>query len=113
VSDSETVYRATVRGRFADLTERARQFLVRSRDDHDIFRSAYTPEGTFTFDAGVAFFNLRYELRSTGPDGQALVELEALEEAEHFLSTMGFGHTPLTVSVVDMSAMVSDAERRR
>ena len=65
MSDGEVirVFRVTVRGRFADLTDRARALLVRSQADHDIFLSAYTPEGTFTYDAAIAFFNLRYELR--------------------------------------------------
>ncbi len=103
----------TVRGRFAHLTEAARGYLARTQPDHDIFLSAYTPEGTFTFDSGIAFFNLRYELRVAGPDAAELAELEALDEAEQFLTTMGFGFTALKASVVDMSTLVSDTRRRR
>lgn len=103
--ESSTVFRVTVRGRFADLTDRAQRYLVGCQADHDIFRSAYTPEGTFTFDERILFFNLRYELRESGPDAAALAELEGLEEAARFLETMGFGYTGLRASVVDMSTM--------
>ena len=115
MSDGEAtrVYRVTVRGRFSELTEQSRAFLVRSQADHDIFLSAYTPEGTFTYDAAIAFFNLRYELRESGPDGPALVELEALDEAERFLATMGFGSKNLRASVIDMESMTNDVRRLR
>lgn len=107
------MFRVTVRGRFDGLTEQARRYLTRSQAEHDIFLSAYTPEGTFTYDAAVAFFNLRYELRGSGPDAAELAELEGLDEAERFLDTMGFDHGALAVTVVDMSAMVDDARARR
>ena len=113
MSDAEAirVFRVTVRGRFSGLTEQARAFLARSQPDHDIFLSAYTPEGTFTYDAAIAFFNLRYELRASGPDAAGLVELEALDEAERFLATMGFTSKNLRANVVDMST-VTNAPRR-
>jgi len=107
------VFRVTVRGQFSELTEQSRAFLVRSQADHDIFLSAYTPEGTFTYDAAIAFFNLRYELRSSGPDAAELVELEALDEAERFLATMGFGSKNLRASAIDMETMTNDARRLR
>ena len=84
---------------------------MRSQADHDIFLSAYTPEGTFTYDAAIAFFNLRYELRTSGPDAAELVELEALDEAERFLATMGFTAKNLRANVVDMSTMTNDLRR--
>lgn len=103
----------TVRGRFADLTDQARRYLTRSQADHDIFRSAYTPEGTFTYDTAVAFFNLRYELRGSGPDAARLAELEGIDEAERFLATMGFGYAALKAGVVDMSELVDGARTVR
>lgn len=112
-SDETRVFRVTVRGRFADLTEQARAFLVRSQSDHDILLSAYTPEGTFTYDAAIAFFNLRYELRESGPDAAQLVELAALDEAERFLRTMGITAKGLRADVVDMSTMTNSLRRRR
>ena len=106
--DGETthVFRVTVRGQFSELTEQSRAFLVRSQPDHDIFLSAYTSEGTFTYDAAIAFFNLRYELRASGPDAAELVELEALDEAARFLATMGFASKNLRAKVVDTSALI-------
>lgn len=111
--EATRVFRVTVRGRFADLTDRARRSLISAQAEHDIFRSAYTPEGTFTYDSAIAFFNLRYELRGVGADAEALAELEGIDEAERFLDTMGFGHGALKATVVDMSAMVDGARSRR
>jgi Family of unknown function (DUF6204) len=99
-----TMFRATVRGRFGELSDRARRHLTASVDEHSIFVSAFTPEGTFTYDEQIAFFNLRYELRVDGADAE-LAELLALDEAETFLRTMGFTHRGLKASVTDMSAM--------
>lgn len=112
-SETIRVFRVTVRGRFANLTDQARRYLTAAQAEHDIFLSAYTTEGTFTYDAAVAFFNLRYELRGSGRDALGLAELEGIVEAEQFLDTMGFGHTALRATVVDMSAMVDDARSRR
>ncbi|MGB0113038.1 MAG: DUF6204 family protein [Ilumatobacteraceae bacterium] len=105
------VFRVTVRGRFRDLTDQARRYLVRSQPEHDIFVSAYTPEGTFTYDERIAFFNLRYELRGAGPDAEELAGMEGLDEAERFLQTMGFDHSGLKVGVVDMATMNPDQPR--
>jgi hypothetical protein len=113
MGEATSVFRVTVRGQFAGLSAQSRAFLTRALADHDILRSAYTPEGTFTYDAALAFFNLRYELRASGPDAAALVELEALDEAERFLATMGLGAQRLRADVVDMSAMAADVRRRR
>lgn len=99
----ESVYRVTVRGRFDGLDERTRAYLAREQPEHDIFKSAYTAEGTFTYDSNVRFFNLRYEIRST--EGAERAGATGLREAETFLGTLGFGHTKLKVDVVDTSAM--------
>ena len=108
--DTARVFRVTVRGRFRDLSDAARQYLVRAQPEHDIFVSAYTVEGTFTYDKPVQFFNLRYEVRLidadvAGDDPAAVAATTAELEAEQFLRTMGFGHHPLKVDVVDMAAM--------
>lgn len=49
------MYRVTVRGRFGELTDRARQNLVGAVAEHDIFVSTFTEEGTFTYDERIAF----------------------------------------------------------
>lgn len=109
----ERVHRVTVRGRFRDLDERSRQYLVRAQPEHDVFVSAYTPEGTFTYDERIQFFNLRYEVRTSGPDASTEAAASGEVEAEAFLRTMGFGHGELKVDVVDVSAIWDDVERRR
>ena len=100
---TEIVYRVTVRGRFHNLDERARAQLVRELPEHDIFKSAYSPEGTFTYDEQILFFNLRYEVRTI--DGPEKAGSIGMNEAEMFLRTLGYGHNNLKVNVVDTSAM--------
>ena len=65
---SDRVHRVTVRGRFHQLTDEARRYLVTAQPEHDIFVSAFTAEGTFTYDERIAFFNLRYEIRGADDD---------------------------------------------
>ena len=99
----DRVYRVTVRGRFGDLSEVARQHLVRHVADHDIFKSGYTSEGTFTYDHHIDFFNLRYEIRIAADADEAGERGRA--EAEAFLSTLGFAHRGVKVTVVDVSSV--------
>ena len=96
------VFRVTVRGRFAGLSDETRRYLVRAQPEHDICVSAYTPEGTLTYDERILFFNLRYEIRC---DGDADPAVLGMAEATQFLETMGFGHTGLRAHVVDMAEM--------
>jgi hypothetical protein len=101
----QRVHRVTVRGRFVGLSDEARRYLVRAQPEHDIFVSAFTPEGTFTYDDRIMFFNLRYEVRC-GVDGDP--SAVALAEAELFLRTMGFGHSGLKAVAFDVSAVWDD-----
>jgi len=57
------VYRVVVRGQFSDLDDDLRARLLAEAADHDLFRSAFTAEGTFTYDERLIAFNLRYEIR--------------------------------------------------
>jgi len=98
----ERTYRVTIRGRFANLTDEARRYLVQAQPEHDIFVSAFTVEGTFTYDERISFFNLRYEVKCGIDDGPSAI---ALAEAAQFLRTMGFGHTPLKAEPFDVSAV--------
>lgn len=100
---SERVYRVTVRGRFKDLSEQSRSYLAKAQPEHDIFKSAFTAEGTFTYDDKVQFFNLRYEVRTA--EGSEVAGLIAQKEAELFLKTLGYASHPLKVSITDASAM--------
>ena len=96
------MFRVTVRGRFAGLRDETRRYLARAQPEHDIFVSAYTPDGTFTYDERILFFNLRYEIRCDDDADPAVI---GLAEATQFLDTMGFGHTGLRAHVVDMAEM--------
>lgn len=105
------VYRVTVRGRFDALDDRTRARLLGAVDEHDIFVSAYTPEGTFTYDEKLEFFNLRYEVRLTDEEASESRAAEAGQrEAEAFLKTLGYGFKGLRVKVVDMATMWSSPD---
>ena len=96
----KSVFRVTVRGQFANLSDEARRYLVKAQAEHDLFVSAYTPEGTLSYDERILFFNMRYEVHSeTEEDALTL----ALSEAEQFLNTMNFTHKPLKANAVDVS----------
>ena len=88
----ERVYRVTVRGRFADLDERAQRHLEAEQANHDIFRSAFTAEGTLTYELATGFFNLRYEIRTAA--GEEAAAERARAEAGAFLATLKFNHGP-------------------
>ena len=96
----KSVFRVTVRGQFIDLSDEARKYLVKVQAEHDLFVSAYTPEGTLSYDERILFFNLRYEVHSETEE-DALTQ--ALSEAEQFLNTMNFTHKPLKANAVDVS----------
>ena len=97
------VYRVTVRGKFGSLDEATQAYLTREQPEHDIFKSAYTAEGTFTYDERIQFFNLRYEIRCDG-DSVDAANL-ARQEAEFFLRTLKIPHVITRVSVVDTWTM--------
>jgi len=96
----KSVFRVTFRGQFANLSDKARRYLVNAQAEHDLFVSAYTPEGTFSYDERILFFNMRYEVHA---DSEEKAQASSLLEAESFLQTMGFTHKPLKATVVDVS----------
>lgn len=108
--ESPNVYRVTVRGHFSDLSSEARAYLQKSADEHDIFKSQFTQEGTFTYDKQLVAFNLRYELRAAGPASEQRALDQAVGEAEKFLRTMRIGYKRLRAAAMDMSVM---SERSR
>lgn len=110
-SGSARVYRVTVRGRFTGLTDAARRRLVAAQPEHDLFLSAFTEEGTFSYDDRIQFFNLRYEVRLRGDAPSSDADELALLQAEEFLRTLGIGATGLRAATMDMSAMVERARR--
>lgn len=103
--ESEKVFRVTVRGRFHELSEAADRYLRAHVDEHDFLKSAYTREGTLTYDDRIDFFNLRYELRATGDGAAERVSDDALDEARTFLDVLGYGYRDLKITATDMSEM--------
>jgi hypothetical protein len=103
VSD-ERIMRVTVRGRFGELSERASEYLQANQRDHQVPNSAYTPEGTLTYDSAIDSFSLRYEIRLVSDQPEAAATERGVGEAEHFLRAMGFDHRPLRASVTDAAA---------
>ena len=94
------VFRVTVRGQFTNLSDAARGYLMKAQAEHDLFVSAYTPEGTLSYDERILFFNMRYEVHAESEE-KALAS--SLLEAETFLQTMGFAHKQLKANAVDAS----------
>ena len=101
-----STFRVTIRGRFDGLDERTRAYLIREQPEHDIFRSAYTAEGTFTYDERIQFFNFRYEIRhlDNADEAGAL----GMMQAESFLRTLGYGYKGLKSNVVDTADIWSN-----
>lgn len=94
------VFRVTVRGQFTNLSDEARRYLVKAQAEHDLFVSAYTSEGTLSYDERILFFNMRYEVHA---DSEEKALASSLLEAETFLQTMGFAHKQLKANAVDVS----------
>lgn len=107
------IYRTVVRGHFLGLDDATRAALVADAAQHDYFHSAFTADGTLTYDPQLVAFNLRYEMRfvsddPTDPDDtvtDADVEQAALRRATEWLEQQGYGHKRLSVSVTDMASL--------
>ncbi len=102
------IYRVVVRGQFADLADDVRAALVAEAAAHDIYRSAFTGDGTFTYDERLVAFNLRYEVREpddTAPDDTDRVAAETMERASTWLISVGIAHKHLRATATDQSTM--------
>jgi Family of unknown function (DUF6204) len=102
---TKRTFRVTVRGRFDNLSQQSRSYLAGAVDQHDIFLSSFTKEGTFTYDSKLDFFNFRYELKEAEPDAEQRAVRYATQETEAFLTTMKIGFRDLRAKAMDMSAM--------
>ena len=107
------IFRVTVRGRFSALSGPQRAFLVEALDDHHVTKSAYTAEGTFTYDSNIYSFSLRFEIRVEGEHPDDLAGELGLQQAETFLRTLGIGYQHLKVTTTDMESMWAAAAKRR
>jgi hypothetical protein len=107
------IFRVTVRGRFSELSESQRDRLVEALDDHHITKSAYTSEGTFTYDANIYSFSLRYEIRAEGDRPDMAASERGMRQAQDFLETLGIGYSHLKAVTTDMQSMWDAAAKRR
>jgi hypothetical protein len=92
-----------VTGQFAGLAPAVSARLRGEQAEHDLFLSAFTPEGTFTYTATLTRFTLRYllevsESSAAEADEAALVEGELL--AGELLESRDITHKPLAVTAV-------------
>ena len=107
-------YRVHVSGQFAALTPAARAQLRAQQPDHDVFGSAFTPEGTFTYAPSLTRFTLRYLLEVLEESAAEADEAAALEGellASGYLDSRGISRRPLTISAVCMQDV--KVKRRR
>jgi Family of unknown function (DUF6204) len=111
--DDLHIFRVTVRGRFFQLSELQRGRLVAALDDHHITKSAYTGEGTFTYDSNIYSFSLRYEVRTEDDHPEDAAAEIGLNQAELFLRTLGIGYQHLKVTTTDMQSMWAAAAKRK
>jgi hypothetical protein len=102
------VFRVTVRGHFDHPDTPTRERLIRNAPQHDIFLSAFRPEGCFVYDERLVAFNLRYELRDRGPHATENAEAVALKNATAFLERNGIPFKHLRVQTTDMGSIWSE-----
>lgn len=108
------IFRVVVRGEFADLSPQQRADLVAAAPDHDIFLSAYTASGTFTYEPQVHAFSYRYELRERTGDGRSVADAESSVRATaealavDDLTRRGLSFKRLRSNAVDMADMWID-----
>lgn len=94
-------YRVIATGQFSGLSPELKQRLRDEQAEHDMFESAFTAEGTFTYTPSLTRFTLGYllevsETSAAEADVAAGVEAELLAEA--FLAERGIAHKPLAMS---------------
>lgn len=106
-----SVHRVVVRGHFHDLDDDTRSRLLADADDHDFLRSAFTADGSFTYDRRLVAFNLRYEVRLREADlvdsddaNQVAID-DGLTRATAWLDGAGLGHQHLRATATDMASL--------
>lgn len=101
---STRTFRIIVRGVFDGLSPEQRAELLAHADEHDVFKAAFTPEGSLTYDiAARPAFNFRFE--ETGDDEEdILIATELAEEkAVAWLTERGYGYKNLRSTAEDLS----------
>ena len=98
------IFRVSVRGRFAELSDDARRRL---NDQHDPTRlPGFTEAGDFIHDGRPDFFTYRIQLRQraeTAAEAAEAVDAAARSLVLEDLAARGLGHRDLSVSVRAMA----------
>ena len=105
------IFRVVVRGHFHDLDEEQRALLVAEADNYEIFKSAYTADGTLTYEPNLVAFSFRYEVRDSedsAADAEDRVIEAALAKARASLDVMGVGYRHLRGTATDMTSVWSE-----
>ena len=107
------IFRVVVRGHFHGLDEEQRANLRAAAPDHEIFKSAYTRDGTLTYEPNLVAFSFRYELRDdadSAAESEARVLELALEKTRASLAAMEVDYRHLRGTVTNMASVWSDQE---
>jgi len=107
-------FRIVVRGSFDRLDEQQRAALLADADQHDVFRAAFTPEGTLSYDlAARPFFTFRFCDSGETADDLAVATARAEEAARAWLDQRGYGYKNLTAVAEDLSQAPLGKRARR
>jgi hypothetical protein len=110
----QRIYRATVKGRFADLDDEARARLVGELADHDVLvAGGYHESGSLTYDRALDFFRYRVQVRADGDDPERDAVERATAMAESELDRLGVANRGLEVTTTDMASVWDGARARR
>jgi hypothetical protein len=101
------IFRVVVRGHFDRLDDGQRAVLLAEAENYEIFKSAYTADGTLTYEPNLVAFSFRYELRDSGDDDVATAEARVVEaamtKARASLAVMAVDYKHLRASATNMA----------
>ncbi len=102
------IYRVVVRGHFHGLDDEQRANLRAAAPDHEIFKSAYTRDGTLTYEPNLVAFSFRYEMREpddalSDAEAERAVVDAAMAKARASLDVIGVEHRHLRATATNMA----------
>jgi hypothetical protein len=104
------IFRVVVRGHFHGLDAEQRANLVAEAPNYEIFKAAYTTDGTLTYEPNLVAFSFRYEVRdSEDPPDRAedrVIEV-AVAKTRASLDAMGVDYRHLRATATDMATVWS------
>ena len=91
------IFRVVVRGQFADID---------GATDHHFLKSAFTADGTLTYDDQLVAFNFRYEVRHQEPvPDDEEIGAAAMARGVATLARMGVRAKHLRTTITDMATI--------